>query len=123
MSGAYLGQSHQSIVATLILLRWFKAFIASDKSKANDPIAGWGHYLRREDAPRKLRWLVNVAVNRKAGIPDYRGRRDDPEYQRQLYQDQQDLRAMHRRVRIYYLRTPEVRARFAHSLSKREEDF
>lgn len=49
------------------------------------------------------------------------GRKHSPDYQRGLLQDANDLRAIHRRVRVYQLRTPELHRRFAHLLASRED--
>ena len=69
--GAYLGQEHAKIVATLKTLQHFRAFLASDSKRMIDPYSGWTRdELDKEQAQRKLSWLVNVAINRKAGIAD-----------------------------------------------------
>ena len=49
------------------------------------------------------------------------GRKHDPDYQRGLLQDANDLRAIHRRVRLYQLRTPELARRFGHLLANRND--
>ena len=53
--------------------------------------------------------------------PEPTGRKHCPDYQRGLIQDAAALRDIHRRVRIYQLRTPELARRFAHLLSERED--
>lgn len=114
---AYLTQDKKRISATLCLLKWFKAFIASDYEQANDPINEFGFYFTRPEAKKKLHWLVQMAINRKAGIPDRRGRKDDPDYQIKLYRDQQRLKDIARNIRVYQFETREVKKRFSHLLS------
>ena len=71
-SGAYMGQDRARVVATLDTLRYFRAFLASDCRVMRDPYSGWmGTELDKREARQKLTWLVNVAINRKANIPDH----------------------------------------------------
>ena len=71
-TGAYVNASHDQIFATLATLRHFKAFLASsDCNLMHDPYSGWMKTeLTKQQATAKLHWLVEVAINRKAGIPD-----------------------------------------------------
>jgi hypothetical protein len=114
MSDAYLGHPHAKIVGTLTLLRHFQAFLRSTCREMHDPIGGWGHSLTQPQARHKLTFLINMAINRKAGLPDAPSRKYDPDYQRGLLQDANDLN--YPRLRIYFIRTPELRRRFAHRL-------
>jgi hypothetical protein len=132
--GAYSGQRHDAIAATLALLRHFRAFLASDCREMRDPyeVAEWRDGASRLDKPaaqRKLSWLVHVAINRKAGIPDapmnHKGtyaRKHLPGYQTDLRRDVYRLQDIRRRVRVYQLSTPELAARFGHLLSSRTDD-
>lgn len=121
-TGAYLGQRPDAIAATAALLRHFRAFLASDYREMRDPTKErWlDERLDHAAARRRLTWLVNVAINRKAGIPDQpRGRKHDPDYRRGLYQDA--WRANTPRLRVERFTTPELNRRLAHRLSR--EDF
>lgn len=77
--GVYLAQPPGAIRATLALLRHFKAFLASDCRAMRDPThETWrgshdGPELDKAQAAARLRWLIDVAVNRKAGVPDNPG--------------------------------------------------
>lgn len=78
--GAYASASPAAIRGTLALFRHFREFQASSCRFMNDPTreswrgAGDGNTMDKAQATARLRWLVNVAINRKAGIPDDRGR-------------------------------------------------
>lgn len=120
MTDAYLGQPHIRIVGTLKLLRHFQAFFRSGCYEMADPIGGWGHYLTQPQARHKLTWLINMAINRKAGIPDEPSRKYGPDYQRGLLQDANQLNSP--RLRIYFLNTPELRRRFSHRLVSATRD-
>lgn len=67
----YLGQPKANIAATVATLRYFRAFLASDCVEMVDPYSNWmRNRLTKTTAARKLTWLVNMAINRKAGITD-----------------------------------------------------
>lgn len=99
--------------ATLRLLRHFQAFLASPYREMRDPYA-WGVYLTKAQARWKLTRLINMAVNRRAGIPDCPSRKHHHDYQRHLRLDANDLNTP--RLRLYRLRTRELRRRFARRL-------
>lgn len=112
MIGAYAGQPHDAIVATLRTLQHFRAFIASPFREMRDPYdRSWGSRLTREQAQQKLTSLIHVAINRKAGLVDVPGRKWTSDYQRGLVQDAAELN--HPRLIIRQLRTPELARRFA----------
>jgi hypothetical protein len=66
--------------------------------------------------------LLHVAINRKAGIPDIACRKQESDYQIAIARD---CRRVHdkirHRVRVYQFETAEIRARFGHLLSSRDE--
>lgn len=64
--------AHDRIVATLTLLRWYRAFEASDCEQAADPLQPryCDSRIRRSDVPTIRKQLVDSAINRKAGMPD-----------------------------------------------------
>jgi hypothetical protein len=75
----------------------------------------FGYKLDRDQARKRLGWLVNVAINRKAGIPDSGRRKRDPEYLIQLRRDCSCIRNwLNHRRRFYSLETPEMRERYGH---------
>jgi len=82
-------------------------------------------YLRAARAGLTIRdasWLVNVAINRKAGIPDVACRKQESDYQASLYRDAARLMAITRnRVRHYQFETAEIRGRFGHLLSRYDD--
>lgn len=121
MQHVYLKFPKEQITATLGLLRWFHAFIASDCKEARDPIAGWGFYMDKGEAKRKLTWLIHVAINRKAGVPDQYGRKDDLDYQIRLRRDKYRLQDIAKRVRVYQFETEECKSRFSHLLSRYDD--
>jgi hypothetical protein len=113
----YLKFDHKAIVATLGLLKYYKRFLASDCIEAQCPISGYGFYITKPEAEQKLIWLIQMAINRKAGIPDQFGKRDDIDYVGKLRRDQIALQNIRRRIRVYQFETKEVRSRFSHLLS------
>ena len=77
--------------------------------------------LRLRGDRAMLAWLVHAAINRKAGIPDVACRKQDPDYQTRLCLDAGRLRDIRRRIRVYQFETEDVRRRFAHLLSRRDD--
>ena len=118
---AYSSQPKSEIAATLTLLKWFRAFLKSNADEAKDPYSDFGSRMKKPEARRKLYWLVNVAINRKAGIPDSFGLRDTPDYRASLRRDQNRLKDIAIRIRVYQFETAEVRDRFSGRLSDRNE--
>lgn|GEM_PF-4920666 len=118
MEGVYLNKSHQSIVATLKLLKHFRTFLQSKCDFMIDPYSDWHRdKLDKEQAQRKLIWLINMAINRKAGIPDYLGRKDSDDYQRNLKHDYWSLvNKLTKRITIRSFNLPEMNKRFGHLL-------
>ena len=116
MNNVYLQFTKDQINATLALLRWFHAFLASNCDEARDPISGFGFYLTKPEAKCKLSFLLHVAINRKAGIPDYFGRKDDPDYQMRLRRDRNRLQDIANRIRVYQFENEECKSRFSHLL-------
>jgi hypothetical protein len=109
--------THEQIRGTLTLLRWYRAFINGDYEKARIP-GEWGMYMNREEAKRRLMYMLEVAINRRGRLPEKRGCKDDYDYQIRLRRDQDRLRQIHHRVIVRQFETAEVRSRFAHLLSE-----
>lgn len=85
--------SPAQIKGTLKLLRYYRAFLNSDKLEAKDPEGMWGYgVMDKNHAKHRLKFLINMAINRKAGIPDVVGRKQSSDYQRDLYYDCQQIR-------------------------------
>lgn len=84
MTGAYNIATREQVTATLGLLRHFRAFLNSRCTQMRDPfeIDMWRDGATRLDkdaAARKLRWLVLIAILRKAGwIEDIHSREHAP---------------------------------------------
>ncbi len=120
LDGVYTDADKEAIAATNQLIKYFREFIASDFDKAKVPtsIYGWtatGQVMDKENAKRRLRELIDVAINRKAGIEDI-----TPKQKQRLIDYQHDARVISdyltKRIRQTgsrnLLRTPEMKAKF-----------
>jgi hypothetical protein len=119
MVGVYLNQPVEKIRATVKLLQYYRAFLRSDCTEAKDP-QQWGFYLNKSQARRRLYWLIDIAINRKAGI-ECKDRCCDPLIWVGWLRDRQRLREIGRRIRIYQFETEEVKKRFSHLLSRYDD--
>jgi hypothetical protein len=121
--GVYLNQSKKAISSTLITLKYFKAFLQSNCERMIDPYSDWQRReLTKEQAKNKLQWLVNVAINRKAGIPDIPSRKYSDEYQTDLKRDYYSLyNKITNRIVVHSFNLPEMNKRFNHLLSDYNE--
>lgn len=116
--------TNPQVKATLATLRYYRAFVRSDEQYAECRALErrWDSRLTRQAAQERLGWLVNVAINRKAGIPDVACRKQASDHQAALYRDAGRLMAITRhRVRHYQFETAEVRRRFGHLLSRYDD--
>jgi len=120
--GAYLGVEKQAISATKALLQYFRDFIASDAKFAKVPESayGWtaaGEIMDKDEAKRRLRSLIDIAINRKAGIPDLTPEQDkrlaDYAHDARTISDYLTKRIRHTGARNL-LRTPEMKAKYPH---------
>lgn len=120
--GAYLGIEKQAISATKALLQYFRDFIASDAKFAKVPESayGWtatGDVMDKEEAKRRLRSLIDIAINRKAGIPDLTPEQDkrlaDYAHDARTISDYLTKRIRHTGARNL-LRTPEMKSKYPH---------
>lgn len=120
--GAYLGVEKHAISATKALLQYFRDFIASDAKFAKVPESayGWtaaGDVMDKEEAKRRLRSLIDIAINRKAGIPDLTPEQDkrlaDYAHDARTISDYLTKRIRHTGARNL-LRTPEMKAKYPH---------
>jgi hypothetical protein len=85
--------SSAQVKGTIKLLRYYRAFINSDKEEARHPEGLWGYgTINKDQARHRLKFLINVAVNRKAGIPDEVGRKQSRNYQIDLWYDSNDIK-------------------------------
>lgn len=64
--------TRQEITSTIGLLKHLRAFVRSDCELVKDPWDDFSGTLTKEQTQRKLTWLVDVAINRRAGIQDRR---------------------------------------------------
>lgn len=131
--GAYRNQPPAAIAATANLLRWLRAFIASDCVRAHNPLNQYasreGDEITKDRARAMLHALVIVAINRKAGIPDDGGKGryfdtgNHPIYGFGLNHPdlERDARAVRdhaeRRIAIHQFNTSLSRRRLGHLLS------
>lgn len=74
IAGVYLGQSPERVAASVRLLRYYRDFLASDSAHCRHPESEpWRcDTLTKPAARARLKWLIDVAINRKAGVPDER---------------------------------------------------
>ncbi len=103
---------------TINLITYYRRFLRSDCTRMVQPESGWMRTeLSKDEARRRLHFLVNVAINRRAGIPDEQGRKQRHEYQIEQYRDCQAVRecVQHRRI-VRQFATRVVRERFGHLL-------
>jgi hypothetical protein len=119
MVGVYLKEPVEKIRATVKLLQYYRSFLRSDCHEAKDP-QQWGSYMNKAQAGRRLHWLIDVAINRKAGV-ECKERCCDPLTWIGWRRDQQRLQDIHRRIRVYQFETEEVKTRFSHLLSKHDD--
>jgi len=103
------------------LLRYYRAFVESDKEEARDPEGQWGYgTITKGQARHRLKYLINVAINRKAGIPDVSCRKQESNYQRDLWWDAHEIRQWRRYRNVPAglhrgkFRTAEVQKRCGH---------
>jgi hypothetical protein len=113
------------------MLDHFRRFLRSDKERMVDPYSGWTRdALTKAQARAKLSWLIHVAINRRAGIPEsiLAGRKYLPDYQAALRRDCRGVNdALHRRPRrrAWGLNgrrweTDEIQARYGHLIEPEE---
>lgn len=132
---AFAGQTvtKEQIQATLHMLRYYRRFLnfcretreaAAQDENHDGPLftrcVKYGDWTRREMTEDQVRhhlyWLLDMAINRKAGWPDETMKQ---QYRTtDWYRDQGALCDIHNRIRVYQFATKQVRARFAHLLSK-----
>lgn len=72
--GVYLSQPASGIAATRALLAHFRTFVRSDCHAMRNPLDQFHDTIDQTEAQRILSRLVLVAINRKAGISDERGK-------------------------------------------------
>jgi hypothetical protein len=115
-------EPRQLLRNTIRLLSYYRRFLASDCGECVDPEdpSPFGR-LTKDQARRRLYFLLDVAINRKAGIPDEPFPKCGQDYQLRLRRDQSRLRDLARRVRVYQFETGKVRRRFGHLLASRED--
>lgn len=131
LDGVYTDADKEAIAATNQLIKYFREFITSDLDKAKVPtsIYGWtatGQVMDKEEAKRRLRELIDVAINRKAGIEDI-----TPKQKQRLIDYQHDARVISdyltRRIRhtgsYNLLRTPEMKAKYPDIDNQPREEF
>lgn len=129
LDGVYSDADKKSIAATNQLIKFFREFIASDFEKAQVPtsIYGWvatGQVMDKDDAKRKLRELIDIAINRKAGIeditPKQKQRLADYQHDARVISDYLTKRIRHTGARNL-LRTPEMKEKF-HEIDNQPRD-
>lgn len=64
----YLGEPRERIAATLAMLRWYRAFLASGCERARSGPRSDGFDVDRRTAEREFRECIHVAINRKGRL-------------------------------------------------------
>lgn len=110
---------------TIALLRYFREFRQSGEGLCQDPTSEWRYNrLSQAQARRKRDFLIHVAINRRAGLPDEPFKRGEADYMWRAWRDQQNLHyILTTRLRVYQFETHEVRRRYGHLLADRSEDY
>lgn len=129
--GAY--EPASAIKSTTMILRYYRDFLRSDSTKyakcARFTVSCrtvrdaqfYGGEMDRIQCRSWLKHIVNVAINRKAGIRDVACRKQQDDYYWQLRRDCYAVRAwLNHRVRFYGLETPELRRHYGHMISRRD---
>ncbi|MCA9422205.1 MAG: DUF2958 domain-containing protein [Nitrospira sp.] len=129
--GVYLDLDKNAVSATADLLKYFRDFIRSDSTIAQVPqdlmgFADGRMTMNKESAQQILRKLIDVAVNRKAGIPDA-----TQEQRQRLADFAHDARVINdyltKRVRSSgsrnLLRTPEMKKKYPYIDNQPRESF
>jgi hypothetical protein len=100
-----------------------RAFLASECERCRDIEDSWGtREYTRDGARARLGFLVNTAINRKAGEPDARCRKQETAYLTKVRRDCEGVRdAVNHRRRAWGLNgrrweTDEIQARYGHLL-------
>ncbi len=117
IAGATVTKSQ--VTATIALFRYFHRFLKSDCTHCLIPGDWTRRKLTKQEARRHLDRLIDVAINRKAGIPDETYA--ECEQMTHWRRDQQRLRDIGQRIRVYQFETVEVRQRFGHLLSRYDD--
>ena len=117
----------EQIRGTANLLRYYRRFLKSNYERCRVvENADWfpdPDGMTKAKVRRRLAFLVHVAINRKAGVPDAVGRKQDTDYQRSLWRDVRAVRdKVNRRVIVRQFETPEIRTRYGHLLTRWEDE-
>ena len=130
LDGAYSDADKTAISATLQLFKAFKSFIDSDKQSARIPDSmpnvNGTSVMNKDEAKKLLRYLLDVAINRKAGIPDMteeqRKRLSDYQWDARVIYDYMTNRVRSRGSRNL-LRTPEMKKKYPEIDNQPREEF
>jgi hypothetical protein len=115
--------TNEQIKATTGLLKFYRRFLGSDHERCKNPEQRFGNPMTRDEARDRLAFLVNVAINRKAGIPDVAGRKQESDYQAALWRECHEIRGhFARRRKLWGLngrrfQTDILQARYGHLLT------
>jgi hypothetical protein len=125
-TGYFAGASYEEgqIRATIWLLRYFRRFEESGMSQCIDPTQNpyYRDTLDREQARQLHKRLIDVAINRKAGIPDVSCRKQETLYQNAIWRDCRRVRDnVNHRIIVRQFETDEIRRRYSHLLFQDEE--
>jgi hypothetical protein len=111
--------TREQVRATVKLLNYYRRFLASNCLRCvNTEDRDFPERMDKEQTRRRVAFLINTAINRKAGIPDRIGRKQSTDYQASLYRDCRAVRdRINRRVIVRQFETAEIRQRYSHLLS------
>jgi hypothetical protein len=110
----------EQVSGTVKLLRYYRRFLQSVEHDRCASPEERGIILTKEQARNRLHYLVEVAINRKAGIPDVT--QDERDEFIKLWRDSRRIQEIKsRRIRHYQFETETARSRFGHLLSRYDD--
>jgi hypothetical protein len=98
-------------------LAWVHKCLTSTRQEGHIRVDWSGDSLDAAGFHREFVTALHSRINHKGQLPQ-NGRKFDQGYQTSLRRDCYRVRDMARRIRVYQLETPEMRARFGHKLAR-----
>lgn len=112
--------TREQVRGTVKLLSYYRRFLASEEHDRCQSPEQWGIYYTKEQARRRLNFLIENAINRKAGIPDET--QDERDEFIRLWRDSRRIQEIRvNRIRHYQFETDLARNRFGHLLARYDD--
>ncbi len=109
--------TREQVRATIKLLSYYNRFLRSEEHDRCASPEQWGIYYTKEQARHRLNFLIENAINRKAGIPDQT--QDERDEFIRLWRDSRRIQEIRvNRIRHYQFETDLARKRFGHLLAQ-----